>query len=532
MANKNMNAKLFINFTDSSGTGTDLYLVSGENLSTSLGKVNKFIKDNQDSGGDLAAHIATHVADDGGVHGIRVHNGALELWSEYQQQWCDPSELGYAVGNVSNLAIIQGNLSLTIAWTDPADTANATWAGTKLVMGAGTYPESVTDGTLLVNSTVRNAYSSTGYTVSNLTAGTTYYFKLFPYTNEGVITNDNANRISESAKELSSWEMLQIKVRANDMGDISIGDQYTCEQGSGELTWDVIGKNIDTPTNPNLSHTLTLRVHNLVLTPLVFDAIEAFYACQTNALNAGTYCYLAPGNWMSTYYTFTLTQSVPVGGQLVCTDNATLYSYASGSSTTPIETVSVTKGYSGTDLGKLNDQTRSGNLNTNQRRRNGSGDWKESAIRQWLNTDKPAGQWWEPQNPWDRPPAYAETMNGFMYDLDPELLEVIGKTQVTTYYYDTSTGAINGTYTTEDYFFLMSQSQVSSSYSGEGTKYTPYSDDASRKVYYNGAASDFYGLRSPNSDSSGFVCYVDVTGSMSIGPAYGSRWVVPACNII
>jgi hypothetical protein len=338
--------------------------------------------------------------------------------------------------------------------------------------------------------------------------------------------NSNGELITGSAA-VFSWAELRQKVRNNDMSDISIGDQYTCSQGSGELTWDVIDKNKDAPANPNLSHTLTLRVHSLLPDDLAFDEKEAFYACQTSALSAGTYYYKSS----STNYKFTLTQSVPVGGQLVCTDNSTLYSYASGSSTTPIETVSVTSGSSGTNLGTLLDNTRSGNLNTDYRRKYGSNDWKESAIRQWLNSNKPAGQWWTPQNPWDRPPAYADTANGFLYDLDPDFLAVIGKTQVTTNYFDTTTGAVNDTYTTEDYFFLMSKSQVSSDYSGEGTKYTPYSDNASRKVYNNGSARTYW-LRSPSSSYSSNVSYVHSDGGMYGGRAYYSYGVAPACNII
>lgn len=337
--------------------------------------------------------------------------------------------------------------------------------------------------------------------------------------------------------DINSWRDLQMKVRKNDMADIDISDQYTCSQGSGELTWDVIGKNIDTPADPNRTNTLTLRVHNILPEHLVFDAPEAFYACLTSALNAGTYNYYCFDEDEAdfAYFTFTLTQSVPVGGQLVSTrDNSTLYSYASGSSTTPIETVSVTKGSSGTNLGTIEYYTRSGNLNADNIRYYGSNDWKESAIRQWLNSNKPAGQWWTPQNPWDRPPAYAEIMNGFMYDLDPEFLDVIGKTQVTTNYFDTSTGALNGTYTTEDYFFLMSQSQVSSDFSGEGTKYTPYSDNASRVMYKNGGAQNYW-LRTPDSmrpESVNIVNSIGKVGSMFRFIAVEGCWVVPACNLI
>lgn len=391
--------------------------------------------------------------------------------------------------------------------------------------GVDTSSDTVTAATLKSGYTAHNAAGQkiTGTMLSQPTTVTAETLA------EGITAYNAAGElITGSAVIVSAWDMLQLKTRADDMSDISIGDQYTCSQGSGELTWDVIGKNIDTPANPNLSHTLTLRVHNLLPDKLEFDAAEAFYACQSEALSAGTYYY----NIGRVSYTFTLTQSVPVGGQLFCINNATLDSYASGSSTTPIETVSVTKGASGTNLGTLADNTRSGNFNTGRRRRGGSGDWRESAIRQWLNSDKPAGQWWEPQTPWDRPPAYAETLNGFLYDLDPEFLEVIGKTQVTTKYFDTSTGRINGTYTTEDYFFLMSQSQVSSDYSGEGTKYTPYSDNASRKMYKYGSAKEYL-LRSPDLYGSEFVSCVDPYGKMVGEPVYSNfPGLVPACNII
>ena len=387
----------------------------------------------------------------------------------------------------------------------------------------------------LTNDTVTAATLKSGYTAHNAAGQQITGIMLSQPTTvtaetlaEGITAYNSDGELITGGIPLTSWEQLQTKVRANDMSDISIDDQYACEQGSGELTWDVIGKNIDTPTDPNLSHTLTLRVHSLLPDNLAFDAAEALYACRSTSLSAGTYYYIRNG----IYLNFRLTKSVPVGGQLVCTDDATLKSYASGNSTTPIETVSVIEGVDvGTNLGTLSDNTRSGNLNTGYRREYGSGDWKESAIRQWLNSDKPAGQWWTPQNPWDRPPAYAETMNGFMYDLDPEFLNVIGKTRVTTKYFDTSTGAIRGTYITEDYFFLMSRSQVSSGYSGEGTKYTHYSDNPSRIMYKNGSASTYW-LRSPDSNES-YYAYVVSSNSNILrswaGYGYG---VAPACNII
>lgn len=106
------------------------------------------------------------------------------------------------VGNVSNISVTSGSELLQIKWTDPAATVVsdgvtlATWASTKVVYKTGSYPTSPDDGTLAINSTTRNAYSTSAYTISGLTNGTTYYIALFPISTDGAITTDATNRIT------------------------------------------------------------------------------------------------------------------------------------------------------------------------------------------------------------------------------------------------------------------------------------------------------------------------------------------------
>lgn len=107
------------------------------------------------------------------------------------------------IGDVSGLAVaaqLNGRVQLT--WNDPAATkvqdgvTLSTWASTKVVYKTGSYPTSPDDGTLVENSTTRNAHASSPLEVTGLTNGTTYYFALFPISTEGAVTTSNAGHIT------------------------------------------------------------------------------------------------------------------------------------------------------------------------------------------------------------------------------------------------------------------------------------------------------------------------------------------------
>ena len=106
-------------------------------------------------------------------------------------------------GDVSALAVAaQLNGRVQLVWTDPAATkvtdgvTLATWASTKVVYKTGSYPTSPEDGTLALNSTTRNAHTSSPLEVIDLTNGTTYYFAFFPVTTEGAVNKSTTQRIT------------------------------------------------------------------------------------------------------------------------------------------------------------------------------------------------------------------------------------------------------------------------------------------------------------------------------------------------
>ena len=101
-------------------------------------------------------------------------------------------------------------LKVTIGWSDPEDIIEneetmARWVGTKLVMKQGSYPTSPSDGTVVVNNTIKNQYATTPYEIANLTNDTTYYFQLFPYTDVETYNTNETNRCEATPKAVTVY---------------------------------------------------------------------------------------------------------------------------------------------------------------------------------------------------------------------------------------------------------------------------------------------------------------------------------------
>lgn len=201
------------------------------------------------------------------------------------------------------------------------------------------------------------------------------------------------------------------------------------------------------------------------------DNCEAFYYAEQE-LPAGTYYITVGATWgtncvKDTIYHFTLTKPVPAGGQLSgfrempdqTAANWKVYSYESATAKDPIETVSVIAGAQGTSLGALI-PAGDGTLNSLYRTGCGYNRWSQSALRQWLNSGAGVGEWWIPQNNFDRQPDQLSTKAGFLSGFDEEFLSCIQPVKITTglnTVTDTEEGEKEDTY---DRVFLPSIEQM------------------------------------------------------------------------
>ena len=219
-----------------------------------------------------------------------------------------------------------------------------------------------------------------------------------------------------------------------------IEDDWTATNGTKYTApWDVV----HFPTNREM----ILKWHYAFPDAVAFDAPEAIaYAAQE--IPAGTYHIPITAGYGTGWVAgqsiqFTLSKAVPAGGQIYVdcainnatnpTAGRTLTTYATKGSTTVLETTTTSNGTGGTSLGTANSQvSTNGVVNAIQRVVYGYGRWSQGAIRQYLNSAEPKNQWWTPQNPWDRPPAQAASLDGFLSGFSGDFLSVLQEEPVVT----------------------------------------------------------------------------------------------------
>lgn len=133
----------------------------------------------------------------------------------------------------------------------------------------------------------------------------------------------------------------------------------------------------------------------------------------------------------------------------------------------------------------------------------GSNDYATSAVRQWLNSDKEYGGWWEPKTEYDTPIVSKDFLDGFVYGMDTGFLDILECDE-------------NG-----DKFFLPSEDEIKEWFPNEKDRIKSYAS----------GEKDWYWTRTPTSGSFNYVRGVGTSGTLNYGGAYYSGGVAPACII-
>lgn len=288
-----------------------------------------------------------------------------------------------------------------------------------------------------------------------------------------------------------------------------------------------------------------------------FSHQQAFYV-SGDGMVAETYCVGFDYTWgdkgyvtKGDYWNFTLTKDVPAGGRLAGfygapdqpQTNWRVYVYSADGKTV-LETVSaINKGQEGTLLGVM---TAYGdeNLNGIQQMAYGDNRYATSAIRQYLNSDKPKGEWWTAQTKWDIAPDQLSQIDGYLCGMDPELLAVLKPVKVVTYCNTvTATGQKQVKDITYDKVTLISLEQmyIEPQAAGEGEAHEYYKElnGTAKKFQWwqtyeilktfaveNPTSPQHVRLRSANRSYACYTWYVNSSGN--VGSSNASNALRPA----
>ena len=262
---------------------------------------------------------------------------------------------------------------------------------------------------------------------------------------------------------------------------------YTGKDGKVyDCPWDVVKTDdIAEGETGTTAPAMVLQMHYASLEDIQFSAYQAFYVVQESGLAAGTYNVKMGLDWGTnvkngTVYQFTLTKNAPAGARLTGFYNAPdtaptnwkVYVYKDQQKSELLETCNVSAGEAGVNLGTFLAKP-NGKLNGLHSVGYGDNRWYKSVYRQYLNSDLPAKQWWQPQDEWDMKPDQADTVPGFLAGFSDDFKAALTRVKVVTYGNTvTDDGSAVVTY---DKIFLPSLQEIycAPQASGEGT-YWPY----------------------------------------------------------
>ena len=190
------------------------------------------------------------------------------------------------------------------------------------------------------------------------------------------------------------------------------------------------------------------------------------------------------------------------------------------------------------------------------RKTDGSNRWRDSAIRQWLNSNAAAGSWWTAQSETDAAPDYATTLPGLLAMFPAALSAMLQPVKVQTATADVDSNVVDTTYdklwlpSKEELYSVVDTTNTSVDISGVEGPYWEYwktrmgtsspaaDNDASNRanrityaIENPASVSDVAWLRSAYRSNSNRVWILYRDGTLSYNYAYLTGRAAPACAI-
>ena len=467
---------------------------------------------------ESARDAAVSAKDD--AEGAKVEAQTLRSQTEAIYESVKATVSTYYVGPAYNYGVTVDGTMLSFTWTDPADNNVVKWARTRLVMKTGGFPADESDGTALIDVTTRNQHKTVPFTWdAGVISG--YYFALFTQTTGGVWnTGDDCPRFTT---DQLTWATIAMMSRAGtlmqypgmEIGsvvDIKVNDLYPKMRymladidysGSFAKVSDFMYDNTRTHNSIWIPHFVpSLGEGNSTATMMWFDAPESSYgATWDDVFITGKAYYTASGEGYTK-----LTAGTDYNDGENVSDWHTLHG----------DTV-YTKNHA-------------------DRVRYGNNIWKESNMRQWLNST--GNDWFQKQNEYDVRSGSTGYSSGWMTGFVPGFLDLVmpvyNKTERNTV--SAIEGGGGGGYDiTLDKFWLLSLKEFNGSNNdsiAEGKQFSYFRDvattNAQRIQYDDGGVARNVWLRSPNATTASYEYNIYTSGASPNNSANNAYAFQPA----
>ncbi len=188
------NATLVLNFINSGESSYDFGIIS--NIDTTLASSNS--EDSSNVYHSFKGESSTNVVE---LTYTEISKGEHFITIKYKKDGSSHSGNDSLQFKVIASSTTVSNTNITLTWTDPDDAIAdvgkvAEWAGTKVVYKTDDYPKNDTDGTVLIDSKIKNQYKYTPYKIDSSLNNESLYCQLFPYSKTGKVNNNVTNRIA------------------------------------------------------------------------------------------------------------------------------------------------------------------------------------------------------------------------------------------------------------------------------------------------------------------------------------------------